>query len=78
MGLSAAYKESIKFDNEIRGMEGQRKISPMKIFDNIELLSPHKKICILVDIFASYLPIKQPLTIVATLRYSNGNNKEFQ
>jgi hypothetical protein len=61
MGLSAAYKVTIKFDNEIRRMEGQRKISAIKIFDHIELPPPHKKICILVDTFASYLTIKRPL-----------------
>jgi hypothetical protein len=78
MGLSAAYKLTIKFDDEIRGIEGQRKISAMKIFDHIELLSSCKKICILVDTFASYPPRKHPLTIGTTLRYSNSNNKEFQ
>jgi hypothetical protein len=55
IGPSSAYKVSIKFDKEITGMKGQRKISAMRIFERIEFLSPRKKIRIFVDTFASYL-----------------------
>ena len=75
---SSAYKVSIKFDKEITGMEGQRKMSAMRIFECIEFLSPHKKIRIFVDTFALYLLRKQPFIIGATIKYSNENNKEFQ
>jgi hypothetical protein len=78
IGPSSAYKVSIKFDKEITGMEGQRKMSAMRIFECIEFLSPHKKIRIFVDTFALYLLRKQPLIIGATIKYSNENNKEFQ
>ena len=78
IGPSSAYKVPIKFDKEITGMEGQKKISAMKIFYRIEFLSPHKKIRIFVDTFESYLLRKQPLVIGATVIYSNKNNKEFQ
>jgi hypothetical protein len=78
IGLSSAYKVSIRFDKEITGIEGEKKISAMKIFDCIEFLSPHKKIRIFVDTFVSYLLRKQPLIIGATINYSNKNNKEFQ
>jgi hypothetical protein len=40
IGPSSAYKVSIKFDKEITGMEGQRKMSAMRIFECIEFLSP--------------------------------------
>lgn len=78
IGPSSAYKVSIKFDKGITGMEGQREISAMRIFECIEFLSPHKKIRIFVDTFASYLLRKQPLIIGATVIYSNKNNREFQ
>jgi hypothetical protein len=78
IGPSSAYKVSIKFDKEITGMEGHREISAMRIFECIEFLSPHKKIRIFADTFASYLLRKQPLIIGATVIYSNKNNKEFQ
>jgi hypothetical protein len=78
IGLASAYKVSIKFDKEITGIEGEKKISAMKIFDQIEFFSPHKKIRIFVDTFTSYLFRKQPLFIKVTISYSNKNNKEFQ
>jgi hypothetical protein len=60
------------------GVEGEKEISAMKIFDNIEFLPPHKKILIFVDTFVSYTLRKQPLIIGATVIYSNKNNREFQ
>ena len=55
IGLSSAYKTSIKFNKEITGIGGEKKISAMKIFGRLEFLSPHKKIRIFVDTFVSYL-----------------------
>jgi hypothetical protein len=78
IGPFSAYKISIKFDKEITGVEGEKKISAMRIFDSIEFLPPYKKIRIFVDAFASYLLRKQPLVIGVTIKYSNKNNKEFQ
>ncbi len=78
IGPSSAYRVSIKFDKEITGVEGEKEISAMKIFDLIEFLPPHKKIRIFVDIFVSYILRKQPLIIGATVIYSNKNNREFQ
>jgi hypothetical protein len=78
VGLFPAYKVTIKFDKGITGVDGDKKISAMKIFERIEFLSPHKKIRIFVDTFVSYLLRKQPLTIETTINYSNKNNKEFQ
>ena len=78
IGPTSAYRVSIKFDKEIVGVEGEKEISAMKIFNNIEFLPPHKKIRIFVDTFVSYIFRKQPLIIEATAIYSNKNNREFQ
>jgi hypothetical protein len=78
IGPSSAYRLSIKFDKEITGVEGEKEISAMKIFDHIEFLPPHKKIRIFVDTFVSYILRKQPLIIEATVIFSNKNNREFQ
>jgi hypothetical protein len=78
IGPSSAYRVSIKFDKELSGVEGEKEISAMKIFDRIEFLPPHKKIRIFVDTFVSYLMRKQPLIIGATISYSDKNNREFQ
>jgi hypothetical protein len=78
IGPVSAYKISIKFDKEITSVEGDKKISSMKIFDHIEFLLPHKKIRIFLDTFVSYILGKQPLIIEATVIYSNKSNKEFR
>jgi hypothetical protein len=78
IGPVSAYKISIKFDKEIRGVEGEKEISAMKIFNHIEFLPPHKKIRIFVDTLVSYVLRKQPLIIEATVIYSNKNNRKFQ
>jgi hypothetical protein len=78
IGPVSAYKISIKFDKEIRGVEGEKEISAMKIFNHIEFLPPHKKIHIFVDTLVSYVLRKQPLIIEATVIYSNKNNRKFQ
>lgn len=78
IGPYSAYNVSIRFDKEITGVEGNKKISAMKIFDHIEFLPPHKKIRIFLDTFVSYILRKQPLIIGATVNYSNKNNQEFR
>jgi len=78
IGLSSAYNISIKFDKEITGVEGNKKISAMKIFDRIEFLPPHKKIRIFVDTFVSYMIRRQPLVITTMIRYSDKENRKIQ
>jgi hypothetical protein len=78
IGLSSAYNISIKFDKEITGVEGEKNISAMKIFDRIEFLPPHKKIRIFVDTFVSYIIRRQPLVITTTIRYSDKENRKIQ
>jgi hypothetical protein len=57
----------------------EKKISAMKKFDDIEFLSPHKKIRIFVCRFISYAwKATQPLIIGATVIYSINNNKGFR
>lgn len=78
IGLSSAYNISIKFDKEITGVEGEKNISAMKIFDCIEFLPPHKKIRIFVDTFVSYISRRQPLVLTTAIRYSDKENRKIQ
>ena len=39
VGLFPAYKVTIKFDKGITGVDGDKKISAMKIFERIEFVS---------------------------------------
>ena len=72
------YNISIKFDQEITGLQGETKITDMKIFKSLKFLPPGKKIRIFIDTFFSYLIRGQPLTIETTIVYSNKDNQRYQ
>jgi hypothetical protein len=78
IGVSSAFKISVKFDKEITGIQGEKKVTDMNIFRCLEFLPPGKKIRIFVDRFSSYLIREQPLLITTTVHYSNKNNRKFR
>lgn len=43
IGASSAYRVSVKFNKEITGIHGERKITEMNIFKYLEFLPPRKK-----------------------------------
>lgn len=76
IGLSSAYRTSIKFDREIVDSSG-RNIASMKIFRMLEFAPPGKKIRIFVDRFSSYVARKQPQLITADISYSDKRGQKF-
>jgi len=78
VGLSSAYNVSIKFDHEITGLNGEKKITDMKIFRSLKFLPPGKKIHIFIDTFFSYIIRRQPLTVEATILYSDKGKHRFR
>ena len=78
IGVSSAFKISAKFDKEITGIQGEKKVTDMDIFKRLEFLPPGKKIRIFVDRFSSYIIREQPLLITTTILYSNKNNRKFR
>lgn len=78
IGFSSAYQTSIKFDSEITGVGGDRKLTDLNIFNSLEFLPPGKRIRIFVDTFLSYLNRKQPLILNTIISYSNKNKQKFR
>jgi hypothetical protein len=78
VSLSSAYNISIKFDHEIIGLQGEKKITDMEIFRSLKFLPPGKKIRIFIDTFFSYLIRKQPLAVGTTILYSNKYKQRFR
>ena len=78
IGLSSAYQTSIKFDSEITGIGGEKKLTDMSIFKCLEFLPPGKRIRVFVDTFLSYLNRKQPLVVNTTISYSNKSKQKIQ
>jgi hypothetical protein len=79
IGLSPAYKISVKFDNEIIGITGvEKKLTELSIFKCLEFLPPGKKIRIFVDTFLGYLIRKQPLILNTTIIYTSKDKQKFR
>jgi hypothetical protein len=79
IGLSPAYKISVKFDNEIIGITGvEKKLTDLSVFKCLEFLPPGKKIRIFVDTFLGYLIRKQPLILNTTIIYTSKDKQKFR
>jgi hypothetical protein len=77
IGAKPAYKVSTKFDKEIVGVEGKKKISELALFKCIEFLPPKKQIKIFLDSSASYFSRNEPLIISAQISYENSRQKRY-
>ena len=76
--FSSAYQALIKFESEIIGIRGDKKLTDMRIFRSLEFLPPGKRIRIFVDTLVSYLNRKQPLILNIIISSSNKNKRKFQ
>ena len=77
IGAKPAYKVSTKFDKEIVGVEGKKKISELALFKCIEFLPPKKQIKIFLDSSASYFGRNEPLIISTQISYQNSRQKRY-
>ena len=77
IGAKPAYKVSTKFDKEIVGVDGKKKISELALFKRIEFLPPQKQIKIFLDSSASYFSRNEPLIISAQISYENSRQKKY-
>ena len=68
VGLSSAYRISIRCDKEIRDFRGEQ-LSSMEIFRRLEFMPPGKRIRIFVSSFAAYMKARQPLRPIFTVTY---------
>ncbi len=77
IGDAPAYKTSVTFNRELKGLGGKKIISNMALFQNIEFMPPQKKIATLVDTAASYFKLQLPTDILATIKYSDRAGKPY-
>ena len=77
IGAKPAYKVSTKFDKEIVGVEGGKKISELALFKCIEFLPPQKQIKIFLDSSSSYFSRNEPVRISSQISYENSRRKRF-
>jgi len=77
IGALPAYKVSVQFDKEFRGVAGEKKISDLALFKCIEFLPPQKEIRTFLDASAAYFDRKEPERISARLTYQDSRQKRY-
>ena len=78
IGDRAATKVSVKFSQEIIGLNGTKNISTLPMFKNIEFLGPRREIATLLDSSDSYFRRKQPTKISLRISYTDSENRKYE
>src|SRR4030042_3432169 len=78
IGEAPAYRVSVTFSHNIRGVGGSKWISDMPLFRRIEFMPPRKKITTFLDTSASYFKREQPLNIDTIVTFVNRKGKRFR
>jgi hypothetical protein len=76
-GKRSAYQVSVKFNNEIIGVDGTKEVSAQSLFRNIEFLPPEKEIVTFLDTSASYFKKGNPSKIAANVTFSDREGRKF-
>jgi hypothetical protein len=77
IGARPAYKVSTRFDKEIIGVAGQKKISDLALFKCIEFLPPQKEIKTFLDSSAAYFNRNEPVMISTIISYEDARKKHY-
>ena len=77
LGTQPAYKVSIQFDPEIKGVGGTKNISDLPLFRNIEFLAPQKEITTFLDTAALYFTRKEPTKIAIDVTYHDFQHRQY-
>jgi hypothetical protein len=72
-----ALKVKVKFDKKIKGLGGNKVISSLPLFRNIEFLAPHKEITTFLDSSASFFSRGEPTQIQARISYQGSTGKKY-
>jgi hypothetical protein len=78
IGDAAAYKISVTFNREFKGLGGSKAVSKMALFQNIEFMPPQKRITTFLDTSVSYFKQQQPTDIEATIKFSDSQGKSYK
>lgn len=78
IGAAPACRVSVKFEPEISGVEGSKRISEMALFRHLAFMPPGKKITGFLDTSASYFAREQPLQVRTDIRFHNMCGKGYR
>ncbi|HKV44031.1 MAG TPA: hypothetical protein VJT32_05060 [bacterium] len=69
IGTRPALRVSVRFDQRLTGAGGDREISALPLFKNIEYLAPQKTITAFLDTSAAYFARNEPTKIAAHVAF---------
>jgi hypothetical protein len=75
IGSRPVRRVSISFDRPLIGLGGDREVSALPLFTNVEFLAPGREIRTLLDTSASYFGRQQPDWIKATISYQDAQGR---
>lgn len=77
IGDAPALKVSVKFDKDIRGVDGSQVVSSLPLFRNIEFLAPQREIRTFLDSSTAYFGRREPTRIAAALSYRDQHKVKY-
>jgi hypothetical protein len=78
IGDRAAYAVKTTFDRRFHGLGGQKCISDMRLFRQLEFMAPGKDLSQFVDVLGNYAKRKEPMRITAVLSYRDREGNRYQ
>ncbi|HEY6418500.1 MAG TPA: hypothetical protein VIX59_05800 [Candidatus Binataceae bacterium] len=78
IGMRSAYRVTTRFDKPIRGLEGRKRISEMRLFGRLEFLPPGKEFSQFIDPVAVYLKRREPTRFAITVTYADREGHRFK
>ena len=77
IGAPPAFKISTQFDQEFRGVAGEKLISDLALFKCIEFLPPQKEIRTFLDSSAAYFDRNEPAMISTRISYQDSRKRRY-
>ncbi len=78
IGDASAYRVSVTFNHEIKGLGGSKAVSKMALFQKIEFMPPQKRIATFLDTSNSYFKQQQPTDIETTIKFNDSQGKGYK
>ena len=75
IGSRPVHRVSVTFDQPITGLGGDREISALPLFKNIEFLAPGRDIRTVLDTSASYFSRGQPDRVKVVIAYQEARGR---
>jgi len=78
IGTRSAYGVTTRFDKPIRGLEGRKRISDLRLFARLEFMPPGKEFAQFIDPMAVYLKRRAPAKLTVTISYADREGRRFE